>query len=61
MEARAEHDKRSEQARKNQAAIELLQSWLDVDEEDAQEQRETGEFLLKALDEDRWSDRKLFP
>jgi hypothetical protein len=61
MEGRAQQDRRSEQARKNQAAIELLQSWLDVDEEDAQEQRETGEFLLKALYEDRWSDRKLLP
>ena len=61
MEARAEQDERSEQARRNQAAIELLRSWREVEGEDAEEQRETGEFLMKALDEDRWSDRKLFP
>jgi hypothetical protein len=29
--------------------------------DDEAEQRETGEFLLKALDEDRSSARKLFP
>lgn len=39
--------------------VNLLQSWLD--EEDAEEQRETGEYLIHALDEDRLSDRKLFP
>ena len=39
--------------------VNLLQSWLD--EEDAEEQRETGEYLIRALDEDRLSDRKLFP
>ena len=38
-----------EQARKNQAAIELLDSWLE--EGDEQEQRETWEYLKKALDE----------
>ena len=37
----------------------LLQSWMD--EGDAEEQRETGESLLRSLDEDRLSDRKLFP
>lgn len=40
------------------SAIALLQSWCD---EDAQEQRETWEFLKTALDQDRLSDRKLFP
>ena len=49
MEARAEHDKRSEQARKNQAAIELLRSWREAEGEDAEEQRETGELLMEAL------------
>jgi hypothetical protein len=39
--------------------IALLQSWLD--DEDAEEQRETGAYLIRALDEDRLSDRKLFP
>jgi hypothetical protein len=38
---------------------ELLQSWIDSG--DAQEQKETGEFLVRALDEDRLSDRPLFP
>jgi len=37
----------------------LLQSWMD--DGDVQEQQETGEFLVKALDEDRLSDRPLFP
>ena len=36
----------------------LLQTWIDGD---AEEQRETGEYLIHALDEDRLSDRKLFP
>jgi hypothetical protein len=44
---------------RNQAAIELLRSWRE--EGDEQEQRETWEFLQKALDEDRLSDRPLFP
>lgn len=39
--------------------VELLQSW--IDEGDAEEQTETGEYLIRALDEDRLSDRKLFP
>ena len=37
----------------------LFQSWMD--EGDADEQRETLEYLIQALDEDRLSDRKLFP
>lgn len=40
-------------------AIALLQSW--IDEGDEQEQRETGNFLIKALEDDRLSNRKLFP
>ena len=39
--------------------VTLLQTWLD--EEDPEEQRETGEYLIRALDEDRLSDRPLFP
>ncbi len=50
--------KRQEQIRRNQALIDLLNEW---DQEDAEEQRETLEFLMKALDEDRPSYRKLFP
>jgi hypothetical protein len=40
-------------------AIALLRSW--VEEGDEEEQRETGEYLIRALDEDRPEDRKLFP
>ncbi|MGA2033144.1 MAG: hypothetical protein ABSG68_12870 [Thermoguttaceae bacterium] len=36
----------------------LLQSWL---EEDQEEQKDTFEYLLRSLDEDRPSQRKLFP
>jgi hypothetical protein len=39
--------------------ISLLQAW--IEEGDAEEQRETGEYLIRVLDEDRLSDRKLFP
>lgn len=42
-----------------QELITLLQSW--IDEEAPSEQKETGEYLVHALDEDRLSDRKLFP
>ena len=37
----------------------LIRSWMD--EEGGEEQRETIEYLVRALDEDRLSDRKLFP
>jgi hypothetical protein len=47
------------QPKANQAAIDLLRSWRE--EGDEQEQRETWEFLKTALDEDRLSDRPLFP
>jgi hypothetical protein len=43
----------------NQAAIDLLRSWREAGDE--QEQQETWEFLQQALDEDRLSDRPLFP
>lgn len=39
--------------------VDLLQSWIEGG--DVQEQTETGEFLVKSLDEDRLSDRSLFP
>jgi hypothetical protein len=41
------------------AAIALLDSWLD--EGEAEDQRETGEYLIRTLEEDRLSDRQLFP
>ncbi len=39
--------------------VALLQSWIDGD--DAAEQQETGEYLIRVLDEDRLSNRKRFP
>jgi hypothetical protein len=50
----------AEQAQKNQAAIDLLDSWLG-DGEDAAEHQKSWDFLKTALDEDRLSDRPLFP
>jgi hypothetical protein len=38
-------------AEQKERAIAMLQEWCDVDEAEAQEQRETGEYLEKALDE----------
>jgi hypothetical protein len=49
-----------EQAQKNQAALDLLDSWL-KDDEDPTDQQQAWEFLQTALDEDRLSDRPLFP
>ncbi len=46
------------QFQKNLALIQLLRSWREGDE---QEQRSTWEYLKQALDEDRLSERKLFP
>ena len=46
------------QSQKNHALIQLLKSWREGDEE---EQRNTWEYLRQALDEDRLSERKLFP
>lgn len=44
---------------KQTKAVNLLQSWMD--DEDIEEQKETGQYLIAALDEDRLSERKLFP
>jgi hypothetical protein len=41
------------------STIDLLQSWIDG--EDAQDQKETGDYLVKTLDEDRSSLREFFP
>ena len=41
------------------ALVTLLQSW--IDEGDPEEQRETGEYLIRVLDADRLADRQLFP
>ncbi len=48
-----------EQAQKNQAAIALLQSWLD--EDDAGEDAHAWQILKTSLDADRLSNRPLFP
>ncbi|MBW4690701.1 MAG: hypothetical protein KME27_02925 [Lyngbya sp. HA4199-MV5] len=44
---------------KQTEAVNLLQAWMD--DEDDLEQQETGQYLIHALDNDRLSDRKLFP
>lgn len=41
------------------STIDLLQSWIDG--EDAEDQKETGDYLVKTLDEDRSSLREFFP
>jgi hypothetical protein len=46
------------QSQKDRALVQLLRSWREGDE---QEQRNTWEYLRQALDEDRLSERKLFP
>ena len=47
-------------AKQKQAeAINTLQSWIDDD--DTEDQQETGQYLIQKLDEDRLSERKLFP
>jgi hypothetical protein len=51
-------DRKAIQSHKNYSLVQLLNSWREGDE---QEQRETLNFLKKALDEDRVSERKLFP
>lgn len=47
----------SERLQRKRDLIQLLKSWR---EGDRQEQHETLEYLKQALDEDRFSDRKLF-
>ena len=42
-------------------AVAALETWCNVSAEEAAEQRETLEYLKRVLDEDRLSDRKLFP
>jgi uncharacterized protein YidB (DUF937 family) len=48
-----------ERIQRNKGAIDLINSW--IEEGDEQEQTETAEYLRKALDEDRLSNRPLFP
>jgi len=44
---------------KQTKAVDLLQSW--IDDKDIVEQKVTCEYLIRALNEDRIFDRKLFP
>ncbi|MFM2064528.1 MAG: hypothetical protein RLZZ507_4199 [Cyanobacteriota bacterium] len=44
---------------KQDKAVNLIQSW--IDDEDESEQQETGKYLIHVLDNDRLSERKLFP
>ncbi|NES45896.1 hypothetical protein [Moorena sp. SIO2C4] len=44
---------------KQAEAVNLLQSW--IDDQDIEEQQETGQYLIHALDQDRLSERQLFP
>ena len=53
--------KRRAQKDKNRGAVALLESWLNAEGEVEAEQGETLSYLVKALDEDRSSNRKLFP
>ena len=46
----ADEERRQEQIHRNQAVIDLLNAW---EQEDPEEQRETLEFLMNALDEVR--------
>ena len=49
-----------QQREQNEAVFALLDSWLDVTAEEAAEQRDTLDFLMRALNEDRLSDRDRF-
>ena len=44
---------------KQAEAVDMLKSW--VEDEDIEDQQDTGQYLIQVLDEDRLSDRKLFP
>lgn len=48
----------SEQEKRTQL-VNLLESW--IEEKDDQEQQETGNYLINVLDQDRLSNRPLFP
>ena len=45
---------------RNQPTIAFPQSWLDDDTESEEEQRAALEWLMRVIDEDRPSSRKLF-
>ena len=47
------------QKERQKKAVSLLESWLN--DADIEEQKTTGAYLIEALDQDRLSDRLLFP
>ena len=47
-----EEEQRQRQIARNQAAIQLLQSWRKGDTAEAQRQREVWEYLKRVLDEE---------
>jgi hypothetical protein len=47
------HRPRPLTAERRDAAIALLQSWLDADDDEIQDQRETFDALRKGIDEER--------
>ena len=51
----------AELARQAKALAAYVEKWTNVSEEEAQEQQETLDYLLRVLDEDRLGYRKLFP
>ena len=57
--SQAEEEARRIQREKNEALIQLLQSWSE--EGDEEEQRQAFENLKRTLEEDRLGYRKLFP
>jgi hypothetical protein len=50
---------RGEQVKWNQPLVDVLDSLYNVSNEEAEEQRETGEYLMRALDESRAAGSKL--
>lgn len=56
----SDEERRRVQREENQPAIAFLDSLLNANEEEAEDHRETLEYLMRVLDEDRLSDRKLF-
>lgn len=61
LTARRNAEIRRRNIERNQAAIALLQSWSEEDDpEEIREQRETLEYLKRAVDEDRPGQRSVF-
>ena len=60
-DAETEHMDAAARQTKREAAIQLLRSWREGDEEERKRQKETWEYLKRVLDEDRLSYRKFFP